>query len=103
VLARSEIDAVIARASDAEFVKTKLRETLTAKRKSGKTKAALLLDELNLHADAVPNDAVAPLLTAIFSVADELHVESDRGRSLRHWRQSLAHPLASAAADAGAF
>jgi predicted KAP-like P-loop ATPase len=78
VLPRSEIDAVISRASDVEFVKVKLREALAAKRKNGKTKAALLLDELNLHAETIADDAVTPLLTAVFSLADELNVESDR-------------------------
>jgi predicted KAP-like P-loop ATPase len=78
VLSRSAIDAMIARASDVEFVRAKLRQGLATKRKNGKTKAALLLDELNLHADRVMEGDVEPLLTAIFGIADELHVDSDQ-------------------------
>jgi predicted KAP-like P-loop ATPase len=78
VLTRREIDAVIDRASDFQFVQAKLREALAVKRKNGRTEAALLLDELSLHSDRIQDDDVAPLLTAIFNMADELYVESDR-------------------------
>jgi predicted KAP-like P-loop ATPase len=79
-LPRSEIDELIGRASDPEFVKTSLRDALAVKRKNGRTKAALLLDEMNLHAPKVTDGNVAPLLTSIFSVADELDVEADKAR-----------------------
>jgi predicted KAP-like P-loop ATPase len=78
VLGRSEIDAVIARASDEDFVKATLREALASKRRNGSTKAALLLDEINLHAAEVPDADVTPLLKAIFNIADEVNVESDK-------------------------
>ena len=77
VLPRGEVDELIAHASDQDFIKAKLREALTAKRKNGQTKAALLLDELNLHAVKVLDENVAPLLAAIFSIGDELNVDSD--------------------------
>jgi predicted KAP-like P-loop ATPase len=77
-LPRAEIDSVIAHASDVEFVRAKLRDALGTKRRNGKTMAALMLDELNVHADSVADGAVYPLLTAIFGIADELHVDSDR-------------------------
>jgi predicted KAP-like P-loop ATPase len=78
VLPREELDKVIARASDVEFVKQKLREALGVTRKDGKTKAMLILDELNLHAEAVADKDVEPLLCAVFELGDELDVESDK-------------------------
>lgn len=78
VLPREEIETLIAHASDSEFVKRKFREALAATRRGGKTKAMLLLDELNLHAQNVADNDVAPLLAAIFELGDELDVESDK-------------------------
>jgi predicted KAP-like P-loop ATPase len=80
VVPREEIDALTARAWDGEFVKEKFREALAVARKDGKTKAMLLLDELNLHAENVADTDVGQLLSAIFELGDELDVESDQGR-----------------------
>jgi predicted KAP-like P-loop ATPase len=80
VLPKDEIDQLVARASDREFIARSLREALTVKRPSGATKAALILDELNLHADEVADDKVQPLLTTIFKMADELDVSSDAAK-----------------------
>jgi predicted KAP-like P-loop ATPase len=77
VVPREEIEALIARASDGEFVRQKFREALAVTRKDGKTKAMLLLDELNLHAENVADNDVAQFLTTIFELGDELDVESD--------------------------
>jgi hypothetical protein len=72
-----QIDQLLARASDQDFIINTLREALTVKRPSGGTKAALILEELNLHADRIADDDVEPLLTAIFKISDELNVPSD--------------------------
>ena len=80
VLPRQEIGQLVAKASDQEFIAAAFRELLAVKRPGGATKAALLLDELNLHADEVPDDNVQSLLTAIFKLGDELHVSSDASR-----------------------
>jgi predicted KAP-like P-loop ATPase len=78
VLPRAEIDALIAHASDEKFLKKKLREALAVTRGDGKTKAMLILDELNLHAESVADKDVSSLLSAIFELGDELDVESDK-------------------------
>jgi predicted KAP-like P-loop ATPase len=71
-LPKKEVNELVARAADKEFVTRALREALSIVRASGSTKAALLLDELTLHADKISNDNVQPLLTALFKIADEL-------------------------------
>jgi hypothetical protein len=61
-----------------QMIGWRLRDALTVTRKDGRTKAMLLLDELNLHADNLVDTDVEPLLAAIFELADELNVESDK-------------------------
>lgn len=77
VVPRNEIDAMVARASDGEFIKGRVREALESTRKDGKTRAALLLDELNVHAERVADEDVEPLLVTLFALGDEVNVVSD--------------------------
>ena len=81
VLPKDEIDRLVSRAFDQDFITNSLRESLTVKRSSGATKAALILDELNLHADKIANDAIEPLLAALFRMGDELDVPSDAAKA----------------------
>ncbi len=81
VLTSTELDAFLARADDIEYVKATLRRAVTATRRSGGTKAAVWLDELNTHSARVDRGKVEPLLTALFEVADELNVEADTGKA----------------------
>jgi hypothetical protein len=85
VVPREEIEALIARASDGEFVRQKFREALAVTRKDGKTKAMLLLDELNLHAENVADNDVAQFLTTIFELGDARCGVRQRDR-IRNWR-----------------
>lgn len=77
VLPREEIQRVIANASDPAFVQDRIRKALATLGKDGKTKAALLLEALQLHAADVADHDVGPLLSAIFALADELDVATD--------------------------
>ncbi|KYH03517.1 P-loop NTPase fold protein [Bradyrhizobium sp. DOA1] len=77
LLKKEEIDAIIEQAADRLFIQAKLREALGVLRRNGGTKAALILDELNLHAESIENEAVEPLLAAIFEIADELDTSRD--------------------------
>lgn len=79
VLPASELDAFIANTGDPEFVMDELRKATTISRPKGGTKAAVVLNELNVHADKVDRNNIQPLLTALFQVADEINIEADRG------------------------
>jgi predicted KAP-like P-loop ATPase len=68
-LPRAELDELIKRAGDKEFIKSSFRNALTVKRSRGATKAALLLDELTLHASRIPDESVQPLVTTIAAFA----------------------------------
>jgi predicted KAP-like P-loop ATPase len=87
-LRKNEIDVLIECAGDKEFIKSTLKEALLIKRKCGKTKAGLILDELTLHADRVSKDNILPLLSAIFSLGDELDVEEDDEKGLFIYRDN---------------
>jgi KAP family P-loop domain len=80
VLSRAELDEFISKAEDEAFVKASMRAALGITRRDGSTKAKLILDELNLHAKTVEKKDVGPLLNALFEIADELDVESDKER-----------------------
>ncbi len=80
ILSRSEIDLFIANAADQVFITRSLREALAVGRSSGGTKAALILDEMNLHAERVADENVEPLLTALFKLGDELDVPADAAK-----------------------
>jgi predicted KAP-like P-loop ATPase len=80
VLPRDELGKLIANASDISFVQAAFRAAISAVRRDGTTKAQLLLDELNIHAEEVAGQDVAPLLNAIFQLGDELDVQSDKAR-----------------------
>ncbi len=77
VLAKQEVDDLIAHASDDAFIVAAIREGLGVKRSSGGSRAALILEELNRHADEVADNRVQPLLTSIFRLADELDISAD--------------------------
>ncbi|AIO87314.1 P-loop NTPase fold protein [Burkholderia pseudomallei] len=81
VLTSTELDEFVARADDIEYVKATLRHALTVTRRSGGTKAAVWLGELITHAERVDRDKVEALLTALFSIADEINVEADSAKA----------------------
>ena len=80
VLSSTELDAFLARADDIDYVKTTLRNAVAVTRRSGGTKAAVWLSELNTHAKRVDSNKVQSLLTALFEVADEINVAADTSK-----------------------
>lgn len=80
VLSSAELDAFIARAAEPDFIADEFRAAATTGRRGGGTRAAVILDELNLHAKKVPKASIPPLLSTLFKIADEINVEHDRAR-----------------------
>ena len=75
-----EVKELIQRADDPELVTQTFRAALDATLANGRTKASVLLDELKAHAAELEMHKVLPLLQALFSIVDELRVESDESR-----------------------
>lgn len=80
VVPADEITAIVARAGDEAFVGGELRAALGKRRRNGSTQAGLLLEELSFFAGDVDEASVPSLVTTLFRHADELDVDSDRGK-----------------------
>lgn len=77
-LPASELNDFIKRASDRAYIQSKFRQYLSMRRSNGKTKAALALDELIVHAKSIESDDVPTLIASLFEIADELDVAADQ-------------------------
>jgi predicted KAP-like P-loop ATPase len=89
VVPRSEIETLMAHTADQAWLTEKLRRSVLERRRDGGTRAAIILDALNEHSDDVPIENVEPLLSAVFSVADELDVQADQARGFAIGSNSL--------------
>jgi predicted KAP-like P-loop ATPase len=81
VLRKDEIENLVRKAGGGAFVKSSLLSAVDVLRPGGTTKAALILDELNLHADSIVDGNVQALLTALFEIADQLDVPADEAKA----------------------
>ena len=77
IVPAATVRALVERAGEPEFIKSSLRAALAAGRRAGGTRAALLLDELKVHADDIDPTRITPLVSALFEIADELDVVED--------------------------
>ncbi|MYA88132.1 MAG: NTPase, partial [Boseongicola sp. SB0662_bin_57] len=76
----SEVAELIQCADDPDMVTQAFRAALRVPLAKGRTKASVLLDELKAHAAEFDMYKVTSFLQALFSIADELRVESDESR-----------------------
>jgi predicted KAP-like P-loop ATPase len=81
-LSIDEIDTLIERCNDGDYVKQAFRGAHSAIRKNGKSKVPLLLDEINVHAGKIEKDKFQTLISAIFQIADEIDRQEDRERGV---------------------
>jgi hypothetical protein len=70
VLSRDELESFAANIADDGYVRTKLAEYAGAVRRTGGTKAAVLLEELSANVDLVPAAGLAKAIWNLFSAAD---------------------------------
>ncbi|WP_210431116.1 P-loop NTPase fold protein [Iodidimonas gelatinilytica] len=79
-ISAKELEEFLANAGDPKKIANAFKKSITQKRRRGGTKAALFLEELALHQEAISDDAVPAFLCGLFSVADDLNVEADAGQ-----------------------
>lgn len=100
------LDRFIANSDDTEFVTAALREALTTQRRTGETRASLVLDELNVHVQALPPAKVPALVKTLFAMGDEIDVKADARRGFNgtgdnrlrlHWLLNRLNELLSPA------
>lgn len=76
----TEVDELIDRCDEANFVKDIFLKALATIRRSGKSKVPLLFDELIAHARRINHDKILPLVSVIFEIADNIDRDEDRER-----------------------
>lgn len=77
---QKDIDLLLNSSATPEAIVKKLIEATQIFQADGRSKASYLLDELNNHAWTVPLDRAEKILSALFSTADSLLVDSDKGK-----------------------
>jgi predicted KAP-like P-loop ATPase len=79
-LSSRQIEELIERANDPEFIQKTLRQAAVTQRKGGRSMVPVYLDELTTHAARVERSKVEPLLSAIFEIHDEIDLEKDANK-----------------------
>lgn len=75
-----EVTAIVDKCDNFEFVASALLQAKELSNGEGGTRAASLLDELNVHAKKIPLEKADTFLGALFSVHDSIDTEADQER-----------------------
>ena len=71
-ISMSEIKTLIQKAGDIDYIQSSLLDAAEIKLPDGFTKATLLIQELAIRADLIPEDHIGDLLQAMYAIADSL-------------------------------
>ena len=71
-ISMSEIKTLIQKAGDIDYIQSSLLDAAEIKLPDGFTRATLLIQELAIRADLIPEDHIGDLLQAMYSIADSL-------------------------------
>lgn len=74
----SELQELLRVAANPDDVVGLFRRAVAQRRRRGGTRAALLLEELQVQAGNVPEEDIESLLSGLFRVADEIDVDADK-------------------------
>ncbi|MEI9417808.1 KAP family P-loop NTPase fold protein [Mesorhizobium sp. Cs1321R2N1] len=93
-LSSKQINELVERADDANFIKEQLRHAAKSERRNGRSMVPVYLDELRTHAKQIEKSKAESFLRTLFEIHDEIDLEKDADRgfngmgntSLRvHW------------------
>ena len=76
----SEIKSLIHRVNEPKYVHSQFHKALGIRHAEGRTKASFLLEEMRYHSSSIPVKHVGSFLSALYSIADDLHVKCDDER-----------------------
>jgi predicted KAP-like P-loop ATPase len=76
----AEVDELIERSGDIDYVKQTFLKALSSIRKNEKSNVPLLFDEINAHASRIEKTKFEPFISAIFEIADDLYRYEDNER-----------------------
>ena len=71
-ISMSEIEPLIQKAGDFDYIQSSFLKAAEMKLPDGFTRATLLIQELAIRADLIPEDHIGDLLQAMYSIADKL-------------------------------
>lgn len=71
-ISMSEIKTLIQKAGDIDYIQSSLLDAAEIKLPDGFTRATLLIQELAIRADLIPEDHIGDLLQAMYAIADSL-------------------------------
>ncbi|MBS0251355.1 MAG: hypothetical protein JSR78_09870, partial [Proteobacteria bacterium] len=74
------VTELLSSTNDRQRLQTLFRDALNVARRRGGTRAALLLEELNVQAKQIPAEHIDIVIASLYSIADELDVERDKAR-----------------------
>ncbi len=72
-----EIHELLRRADQGAFVRKTFLDALGVQLAEGRTKASFLLEELTYHADDMEVSKIRPFLQSLYSIANDLRIDSD--------------------------
>ncbi|MDE0405889.1 MAG: P-loop NTPase fold protein [Nitrospira sp.] len=77
-ISMSEIEPLIQKAGDFDYIQSSFLKAAEMKLPDGLTRATLLIHELVIRTDRIPENHIGDLLKAIYSIADELIKKEER-------------------------
>jgi len=82
VLSAQQIDELIEKADDRDFIKAAFREASKVERRTGQSMVPVYLDELTTHGKRIDKPKVEPLLSALFEIHDEIDQKKDAEKGM---------------------
>lgn len=79
-ISKNEISFLIEKCDEKNVVSSALLSAIKIQNAQGGTRAALLLEELNLYANSIPLEKASSFLSELFSVHDEINIEADEAK-----------------------
>lgn len=79
-LSSDRISEVVTHAGDREYIQLVMRAAADSTRKDGSSLVPVYLNELTTNARKIAKEQVAPLLSALFEIHDEIDMERDKER-----------------------
>ncbi len=83
-ISSAQIDELVAKAGNFDFIQTTFRNAAQMKRGNG-SMIPVLLDELNTHALRIKDSDVEPLMGALFGIHDEIALPQDANEGFNGW------------------
>lgn len=82
VLSKKQIEELIVRSNDRDFIQITMLNAAKSIRKTGKSMVPVYLDELNSRASKITKENVLPLMASLFEIFDQIDLEIDAERGM---------------------